>query len=138
MSTVVVTHRYSAPFEYVFQAWIEPETAKRFLFATDEGTIVRTDIDARPGGKFLIVDRRDGEDIEHVGEYLVVDPPSRLEFTFSVPKFSAEPTTVRLTFEPRVEGTYLTLTHEGVLEDWAERTEHGWKMILDNLEKVLA
>jgi uncharacterized protein YndB with AHSA1/START domain len=83
------------------------------------------------------VDRRDGEDIEHVGEYLEIDRPRRLVFTFAVPKFSTENTRVTVDIVPLDTGCELTLTHEGVLPDYAARTESGWGKILDALAATL-
>jgi hypothetical protein len=56
-----------------------------------------------------------------------------LVFTFSVPKFSSESTRVTIELKPLPTGCELTLTHEGVLPEWTERTNEGWGMILDAL-----
>jgi len=136
--TVKVTRRLAATPERVFDAWIDPAQASRFLFKTPTGEMVRTAIDARMGGAFNFTERRDGQDIEHVGEYLEVDRPRRLAFTFAVPKFSAEKTRVTIDLAPQGAGAALTLTHAGVLPDWASRTETGWGMILDGLAASLA
>jgi len=135
--TVRVTHRFSASTERVFDAWLDPAKAGRFLFATPQGRMVRAEIDARVGGSFVFTDRRDGEDIEHKGQYLEIARPRRLVFTFAVPKFSAEATQVTIDISPEAGGCELTLTHEGVLPDYAERTEGGWKMILETLASRL-
>lgn len=95
--------------------------------------MVRAEIDARVGGKFVFTDRRDGVDVEHTGEYLEIERPRRLVFTFAVPQFSAESTRVSIDIVPLETGCELTLTHEGVLPDYVTRTEAGWGMILDNL-----
>jgi len=136
--TVRVTHRFAASAERVFDAWLDPKSAGRWLFATAAGQMVRVDIDARVGGRFVLVDRRDGEDIEHCGEYLQIDRPRRLVFTFGVPKYSAEMTRVCIDIIPRDPGCELTLTHEGVLPDYTARTEAGWTGILAHLAEVLA
>jgi uncharacterized protein YndB with AHSA1/START domain len=132
LKTLRITRRFDASPERAFDAWLDPRTAGKWLFATPTGKMVKVEIDARVGGTFSIV-RRDGEDIEHVGTYLEIDRPRRLVFTFGVPKFSPEMTTVTISIVPQGKGCELTLTHEGVLPDWAEATEQGWTMILDSL-----
>ncbi|HKX10263.1 MAG TPA: SRPBCC family protein [Stellaceae bacterium] len=136
-ATIRVTHRFSQSPERVFDAWLDPTKAKKFLFATPAGEMVRAEIDARVGGHFTFVDRRNGEHIEHVGEYLEIDRPRRLVFTFAVPKFSAERTTVIVEVTPCGKGCELVLTHESVLPDYASRTEGGWKMIIEGLAAAL-
>jgi uncharacterized protein YndB with AHSA1/START domain len=130
---VRVTRRFSASAERVFDAWLDPARAQKFLFATPTGQMVRAEIDARVGGKFVFTDRREGVDVEHMGEYLEIERPRRLVFTFAVPQFSAESTRVSIDIVPLETGCELTLTHEGVLPDYVTRTEAGWGMILDNL-----
>ena len=128
-----VAHRYAASAERVFDAWLDPEKASRWLFATSTGRMVRAEIDARVGGAFTFVDRRDGEDVEHVGEYLEIDRPRRLVFTFGVPMFSPAMTRVSVDIVPLETECELTLTHDDVLPEWAARTESGWGMLLDAL-----
>jgi uncharacterized protein YndB with AHSA1/START domain len=135
--TLKLSRRFEAAPERVFDAWLDPKTAGKWLFATTTGEMVRVEIDARVGGRFTIV-RREADDIEHVGEYLEFDRPHRLAFTFAVPKFSDEITRVMIEIIPAGQGCKLTLTHEGVLPGWAERTQAGWGMILDGLERNLA
>ena len=96
------------------------------------------EIDACVGGKFAFVDRRDGEDIEHVGEYHETDRPRRLVFTFAVPRYSSVVTRVTIDISPTETGCDLTLTHDGVLPEWASQTESGWTMILEGLERAIA
>jgi uncharacterized protein YndB with AHSA1/START domain len=135
---LVVTHTFEAPPQRVFDAWLDPKVTGRWLFATPTGKMVRVEIDARVGGRFVFVDRRDGEDFEHTGEYLEIDRPRKLVFTFSVPKFSDISTHVTVEIVPRGTGCELTLTHERVLPEWAERSKAGWGKILTTLASVLA
>ena len=130
---VRVTHRFSTSAERVFDAWLDPAKARKFLFTTPTGQIVRAEIDASVGGAFCFVDRRDGEDVEHSGKYLEIDRPRRLVFSFVVPKYSREITRVTIEIAPEGSGCTLTLTHEGVLLEWAKPTEGGWTGILKDL-----
>ena len=134
---VRVTRRFKASPERVFDAWLDPAKAKAFLFATPSGEMVRADIDARVGGGFTLVDRRDGVDVEHTGEYLEIRRPHRLKFTFRVPKFSTATSWVTLDIVAVDGGCELTLTHEGVLAEYADKTPEGWGMIFDGLARLL-
>jgi uncharacterized protein YndB with AHSA1/START domain len=136
-ATVRLSRRFRASPERVFDAWLDPAKARRFLFATPAGKVIRADIDARVGGSFVIVDRRDGEDVEHTGEYLEIVRPRRLKFTFRVPKFSAADSVVTLDIAAVDGGCELTLTHEGVLAEYADKTPEGWGMIFDGLTSLL-
>lgn len=139
MITLTVKRCFDQSPEPVFDAWLDAGRACHWLFATETGEMVRAEIDARVGGGFTFTERRDGEDVEHVGEYLVIDRPKRLVFTFAVPKFSPDAATVTVDIVERNGGTELTLTQEmdARYADWKESTEKGWAMILGNLAKRL-
>lgn len=137
-TTVRISRHFDVAAQDVFDAWLNPKTAGQWLFATPTGQMVRVEIDARVGGSFVFVDRRDGEDIEHVGEYLKLDRPYRLEFSFSVPKYSKERTKVVIDIVATQSGCELSLTHEGVWLDYASRTQEGWKKILLGLAETLS
>jgi|SRR5579859_4869328 len=139
MTTVCVTHTFKETPEQVFDAWLDPAIAGRFLFATPSGQMIKAEIDARVGGHFNFTDRRaDMGDIEHVGTYLEIDRPKRLVFDFAVPKFSNQASRVSLEFFAAGSGCRVLLTHQGVLEEYAKQTEGGWGMILEGLMKALA
>jgi uncharacterized protein YndB with AHSA1/START domain len=135
---VRATHRYDAPPEKVFDAWLDPKVAGRFLFATPTGQMIKAEIDARVGGKFNFTDRRPGMgDVEHIGTYLEIDRPRRLVFDFAVPAYDPTKTVVTIEIAPSGSGSELTLTHDGVFESYVTQTQQGWGMILDGLAKAL-
>lgn len=143
MPSVTVTHRYAHPPEKVFDAWLNPATARRFLFTTADSEVVRCEIDARVGGRFTIVDRRPQTDpqfpgdIEHVGEYLEIDRPRRLVFTFGVPQYDPDFTRVTVEIAPDGDGCRLTLINDDVPDQWLKDTGEGWTMILSSLAREL-
>ena len=131
-----VSRRLSVSPERAFDAWLDPSVARRWLFATPDGEIVRCDIDGRPGGGFVITDRRDGEDVEHVGTYVEIDRPRRLTFTFGVPKYSSAESTVEVTVAADEAGAEVTIENRDVPGEWREQTEQGWRELLEKLEQV--
>jgi uncharacterized protein YndB with AHSA1/START domain len=139
---IVVTRRFEAPAERVYDAWLDPTSAGQWLFATPMGKMVRVEIDARVGGEFIVAEQRGDILAEHVGRYVAIDRPRRLVFLFSVTKFSDPNEQVsRVTIEivPSAGGCELTLTHE-IDPKWAEyeeRTRGGWTTILEKLNTML-
>jgi uncharacterized protein YndB with AHSA1/START domain len=127
-----VTRRFGASPQRVFDAWLDSRTAGKWLFATARGQIVCVEIDARAGGWFYIVERRHGENVEHIGEYLEIVRPHRLVFTLSVEKYSLDFERVTVAFDPRGTGCELTLTHK-TKPELARQVSHGWARMLDGL-----
>jgi uncharacterized protein YndB with AHSA1/START domain len=136
MPGLTVKHRFAASAERVYDAWLDPAKVRRFLFTTATGEIARCELDVRVGGRFSIVDRRNGEEILHEGRYLELNRPTRLVFTLRVPKYSSEEDRVTIEIEPLAQGCELTLTTE-TPDAWAEDTARGWSTILDVLDAGL-
>lgn len=128
---VQVMRAFDFSAERVFDAWLDPKQAAKFLFATETGIMKRVDIDARVGGRFCIIETRDGIDAEHIGEYLDIDRPRRLRFSFGGHPFPATYVTINVT--PTAQGCELSLVHEGVWQDYESRVIEGWTSILQFL-----
>jgi uncharacterized protein YndB with AHSA1/START domain len=147
--TVRVTHRYNVPIEKVFDAWLTPAQAARFLFATRTGNILHCELEPVAGGTFTVTDRRpvgDGDesffDAQHRGTFIEIDRPNRIVFDFVVEPYTEAPTRVTIDFVPMgVSVCDVVLTHDmGTGTDarnGAKRSEQGWTRMLDQLEKVL-
>lgn len=139
--TLQVSRHFDFPAEKVFDAWLDPSAAGKWLFhMPPDGEMKKIDIDARVGGKYEFAEQREDDYDRHIGEYLVIDRPNKLVFTFTYvgPKLPGAPETkVTVDIQPTDDGCLLTLTHEGVLADWGDQTTQGWTMILDNLAATL-
>ena len=134
---VRVTQRFSAPAGRVFHAWIDPATAGKWLFSTASRPVARVKVDARVGGSYCFVERRNGADVEHAGEYLEIARPRRLVFTLSEQKRSRDLSRVIVEIVPAGTGCELTLAHESVLPDQAGRIEGRWAGMLYGLGTIL-
>lgn len=133
-----LTRRFDAPPERLFDAWTDPVLAGRWLFTSPTSERHATELDVRVGGKWTIVDRRDGVDYRAVGEYLEVDRPRRVVFTFGMPQFSSGFSRVAVAFEPDGAGTLMTLVQEDLPPDSIPPLEEGWRQMFDQLEPLFA
>ncbi|MFE6168983.1 SRPBCC family protein [Viridibacillus arvi] len=137
-TNAVVVYNFNISSDKVFEAWIDPEKVKKWMFP--KGDIQRVEIDGSVGGSFSFVDLREGKEIDHGGEYLEIDRPKRLVFTWGIPKESPDAARVIIDIVSSKTGCELTLTHELHPEwsDFAPQTEKSWRSMLEAMEKVLS
>jgi uncharacterized protein YndB with AHSA1/START domain len=126
----------------VFDAWLDPELIGRWMFgpALRDETVLRIAVEPREGGRFSFLVLRDGQEIDHAGEYLVLARPHRLTFTWGVAAIADGNSRVTVDIAPRAGGCTLELQHE-LRPEWAEyadRTREGWTRMLGCLAEVLA
>ncbi|MGE4132282.1 MAG: SRPBCC domain-containing protein [Bdellovibrionales bacterium] len=138
-SRLSVSRRFPVTAEILFNALTNAEVARNFMFATPEGEMVRAEVDARKGGQFVFTEMRDGEEIEHLGEYLRVDRPKLLEFNLSVPKYSEHADRVSVEIMSLGPWSEVVITHQSPhdMEEHREMIEDGWKNILEGLAKTI-
>ena len=138
---VCVAHRFNASPERVFDAWLDPKILGQWMFGPNvrEEEIVRLRVDARVGGSFSFVVRRQGAEIDHIGEYLEINRPHRLVFTWGIRQPEPDSSRVIIEIKSAESGCELSLTHE-LHPDWADyadRTEAAWAKMLGVLATVL-
>jgi len=133
---ITVTRHFAVSPEQVFDAWLDPQSVSKWLFATETGEIVRAEIDARVGGEFLITDRRKGEDVEHRGTYLGIDRPRQLEFVYTAGP-NGDSSRVIVHILPAESGCELTLTHvmDPKWADFRDHSTHAWTGMLAGLAR---
>jgi uncharacterized protein YndB with AHSA1/START domain len=133
-----LTRRFDASPERLFEAWTEPNLASRWLFTTPSSEWHSAELDVRVGGKWTIIDRRDGVDYRALGEYLEVERPRRLVFSFGMPQFSPAFDRVVVEIAPEGQGSILTLIQERLPAEAVAATEQGWREMFAVLEATLA
>lgn len=134
---VRITRRLPAPAQEVFDAWIDADSVMEWMAVMDK-TVARATLDVRVGGKLEIVMRGEDGDVVNQGEYVEIDPPRRLVFSWRSPSTGGRRTLVSVEFHGDGEFTDLVLTHEDLPDARAmKRHEIGWDSIVDKLASKL-
>lgn len=135
---IVVRRRMPVSREVLYESWIDPEGIRQWMCPGDVIS-AEASLDVRAGGSFRIVMRTKDRVHEHVGTYQVVEPLSKLVFTWSGLENPTEITLVTVEFLSRGEQSELVITHERFTkEDVASRYEMGWGTISGKLAVYLA
>ncbi|WP_316751848.1 SRPBCC family protein [Pedobacter gandavensis] len=136
-----VTRHFSVTAEDVFDAWLNTAMIGRFMFGPEvrEEKILSLTSDPKVGGAFSFVVLRNEEEIDHVGEYLEINRPLRLTFTWAVGKDSKDSSEIEVDIVPTSTGAELTLTQKmpANWEHFVGSAESSWTKMLDALDKIL-
>jgi uncharacterized protein YndB with AHSA1/START domain len=123
----------SAPPEKVYDVWTNPAELKKWMRPAGH-QIIKSESDLIQGGRYhFTLMHLEGQRVyDPEGEYLEVDPPRRLIFTWS------ESTRVTVEFHERGGDTEVVLTHEFFPH---EKTRYfhliGWNESLDRLAETI-
>jgi uncharacterized protein YndB with AHSA1/START domain len=134
---LVVRRRIAVPRERVFDAWLDSESLAHWM-RPGNFTRATVTVDPRVGGGFRIVMQgRPEGDVEHHGEYLAIEPPSLLSFTWISRHTDNRPTVVTIEFHERGTETELVLTHRRLPLAVVDSHRQGWTDIVRLLEEAL-
>jgi len=132
--SLVVRKKMDASCEEVFDAWTDPMSLMEFM--RPGGQIQRCDVEVDPkvGGKFRI-DMIGASDVtRHTGEYLVIDRPRLLKFTWISKYTDNRPSVVTIELIPHgADRCEIVLTHAGLPEAHVEAHKQGWTAIVESL-----
>ena len=142
-----VTHRFRASPERVFDAFLDPVLARRWQAAWlrrngESGNMTEVALDPRVGGKLMLMDGRHGAGSRHWGEFLSLDRPSKISFSWMADEADADdPSVVSMIIEPEPDGPGSVVTLYNTLdaqwEGWLAETERGWISMLGGIEDVI-
>jgi uncharacterized protein YndB with AHSA1/START domain len=132
--TLVLRRIIPLPRERVFQAWLDPASLAQWM-RPGGATDATAEVDPKVGGRFRIVMIEGAKRFEHTGEYRVINPPERLEFTWISQATDHQPTVVTIDFLERSGATELVLTHRRLPPKQVESHRRGWTDILQLLER---
>jgi uncharacterized protein YndB with AHSA1/START domain len=131
-----------AALEHEVRIDASPETI--FEFFTDPAKAVqwmgdRATLDPRPGGIYEV---EMSNQYTAIGEYVEVDPPHRVVFTWGwkgdVEHMPPGSSTVEITLTPDGDATVVRLVHSGIPAHAVEPHSDGWKKFLPRLAIVAA
>jgi uncharacterized protein YndB with AHSA1/START domain len=141
VATQAVAKRHiEASAERLFDAWIEPAVVGTWMFGPNvrDEEIVSLDADPRLGGRYSYVVRRDGKLLDHAGQYLEVDRPRRLSFSWGVRALEHE-SRVHVEIVPREKGCEVSVAQD-LSAEWAEfkpKAEDAWRRMLEALDRAV-
>jgi uncharacterized protein YndB with AHSA1/START domain len=128
-----------APQERIFSALTEPAELARW-FGPHGYAMSEIDLDLRVGGGYRFTMQPPGGDRFHiVGEFLEIDPPRRLVYTFRYeePDPDDRQTVVMLSLEKVGHGTEVSLSQgEFATEARQELHRSGWTDSLEKLREI--
>lgn len=137
--TINIDKIIPAPIEKVFDAWLNPKILSTFMMPMPGMPESDVENDAREGGKFTIIMHAGDDKLPHTGEYIEINRPDKLVFTWESHS-SVDNSTVTLNFTKIDDNkTNISLSHIKFLDEKA-RCDHegGWGNILDKLNDVIS
>jgi uncharacterized protein YndB with AHSA1/START domain len=138
-SSITVDHHFAAGQGVVWDAWTDPAVVRRWWGSDPDGVVTSAELDVRPGGRFAISFRDSSGDVHtSTGEYLRVEEPTELEFTWSWLSETNTPSRVRVVFAADATGTQMRFVH-GELRGASDHDyADGWRRTFAKLDRVLA
>jgi len=139
---ITLTRLFDAPRRLVFEAMTKPEHVRRWWGILDDRySLVRCDIDLRPGGAWHWIGRSPQGEFGFHGVYREIAPPDRLVFTEIYDPFPDGESVVTTIFTEENGKTRLTVTskYESLeVRDMVLKTgmERGAAISYDRLEEV--
>jgi uncharacterized protein YndB with AHSA1/START domain len=136
--------------ERVFRALTDPVELAQWWGAEGVYRTERWEVDLRPGGKWVChiaapegapkMTDRDEPQQEVRGEYIAVEPPRLLEYTWSPSWDEFRVSRVRCEIEPTSTGSRLTIVHSGFegREKMAADHGDGWVRVLGWMSDYIA
>jgi uncharacterized protein YndB with AHSA1/START domain len=136
---LVLRRIFPVEIDSVFDAWSRAELMSQWLMC-EAGRAAKAESELRVGGAYRVAITKDDDSIAIVqGEYLEIDRPRRLVFTWrSAGRLKVDSSVVTIQLRAVRTGTELTLIHD-LAPSSEEGRGHlvGWQSALDNLERTL-
>jgi uncharacterized protein YndB with AHSA1/START domain len=130
---LVIRRKMPVPREDVYAAWTDPESMREWMCPGDVLS-AEAKLDVRVGGSYRILMKGGKQEYDHTGTYQIVEPPSKLAFTWISKGTDNQQTLVTLEFLDHGKESELVLTHERFAsENMMKRHHGGWAQIVEKL-----
>jgi uncharacterized protein YndB with AHSA1/START domain len=140
MTGFTITRTFRAPAQAVYDAWTTPaQFAVWFGGAASEVPVETVTMDVRVGGKWTarMFAGPDRYEINWKGEFIELDPPSRLALTLSDGPEVGEPVTVDLTEADGVTTMVMTQSGGHLTPEQYEGAKAGWQTFFDVMTELV-
>lgn len=128
---VVIERRYDQGPGAVFNAWIDVDLLRQWFGCGPDTLWEIHEWEPVPGGPLRVSMEMDGRTVEITGEFLEVNPPSRLRYRWG------DDQAVTADFAPDGAGCRLVITHEGLPPgDMSGIVTEGWTVSVEQLAAV--
>jgi len=129
--------------EKIFDRWLIPTFVGKWMFGEHLGNekVVDLQNEVRPGGTYNYKIKRNGKEILQDGEYLQIDRPKRLSFSWrETAKKNVHKSKVSLSLDPKDGKTKLRLSLQidQTLEHYADEIKQQWSERLKALANQLS
>ena len=138
-TTLMLRRTFAADIDRLFDALTQPDAIREW-FGPGSFRVRHAAADLRVGGAWVIeMESPEGNAHDVGGEYLEIDRPRMVAFSWAWANEPSEVSHVRYTLTPADDGTTLTLTHSRLPSENSRNLHaQGWNGSLDNLMPWIA
>lgn len=134
---LTITSEINAPIANVWDALINPEQIKKYLFGT------QTHCDWKVGSPIRFTGEWDGKSYEDKGTILAIEKEKILSYDYwsnfsGVPDVPENYQIVTFRLDNKKDKTILSLTQQNIRSEEAKaHSEENWKMVLNSLKELV-
>ena len=137
---VRIERTFDAPAEDVFDAWTSEEVIRRWFIPAEGWQEPSAEVDLRVGGTVRVVMRDpSGAPVEASGEYMEIDRPNRLAYTWTFDDDPSNQQLIEIEFTEWDGATTVVFVNSNISQEKRRDAQYdGWSTCFDELGRVLA
>jgi uncharacterized protein YndB with AHSA1/START domain len=133
-----ISEKFDANVSEVWNALTEKESVKQYFYGTELNT------DWKVGSPIIFKGNWEGQSYEDKGKILEIEKEELVKYTYlssfsGLPDLPENYSTITYQLHAEGQGTVLTMTQQGFKDGKSfNDSKEGWKIVLDNLKKLLS